>query len=70
MGFVFGAAEFRASLLEAIRDPMVIGLGTKYQILGGMDLIPRSFNTPTSAGQTNLVESVQPPALETVQLAS
>jgi len=59
IGFVFGAAEFRASLLEAVRDHMVMGSGTKYQILGGMDLLPRSFITPTSANQTNLVDSVR-----------
>ena len=59
IGFVFGAAEFRASLLEAVRDHMVIGSGTKYQILGGMDLLPRSFITPTSAKQTSLVDSVR-----------
>ncbi|HXT67541.1 MAG TPA: FAD-dependent oxidoreductase [Nitrospiraceae bacterium] len=59
IGFVFGAAEFRASLLEAVRDHMVMGSGTKYQILGGMDLLPRSFITPTSANQTSLVDSVR-----------
>jgi len=59
IGFVFGAAEFRASLLEAVRDHMVMGSGTKYQILGGMDLLPRSFINPTSAGQTSLVDSVR-----------
>lgn len=59
IGFVFGAAEFRASLLEAVRDHMVMGSGTKYQILGGMDLLPRSFITPTSAEQTSLVDSVR-----------
>ncbi|MEO7863607.1 MAG: flavin monoamine oxidase family protein [Nitrospirales bacterium] len=59
IGFVFGAAEFRASLLEAVRDRMVLGLGKKYQILGGMDLLPRSFVSSTSASQTNLVDSVR-----------
>ena len=59
IGFVFGAAEFRASLLEAVRDHMVMGSGTKYQILGGMDLLPRSFITPTSAKQTSLVDSIR-----------
>jgi monoamine oxidase len=59
IGFVFGAAEFRASLLEAVRDHMVMGSGTKYQILGGMDLLPRSFITPTSVNQTSLVDSVR-----------
>src|SRR5215813_5840230 len=59
IGFVFGSAEFRASLLEAVRDRMVIGSEKKYQILGGMDLLPRSFITPTSARQACLVDSVR-----------
>ena len=59
IGLVFGAADFHASLLEAVRDRMVIQLEKKYQILGGMDLLPRSFITPTSARQTNLVDSVR-----------
>ena len=59
IGFVFGAANFRASLLETVRDHMVIGLGTKYRILGGMDLLPRSFITLASAKQTSLVDSIR-----------
>ena len=59
IGFVFGATNFRASLLEAVRDHIVLGSGTKYRILGGMDLLPRSFITPTSATQTSLVDSVR-----------
>ncbi len=59
IGFVFGAANFRASLLETVRDHMVIGVGTKYRIRGGMDLLPRSFTTPTSANQTSLVDSIR-----------
>ena len=59
IGFVFGAANFRASLLETMRDHMVIGVGTKYRIPGGMDLLPRSFITPTSANQTSLIDSIR-----------
>jgi monoamine oxidase len=44
---------------------MVMGSGTKYQILGGMDLLPRSFISPNSARQTSLVDSVRYHARDT-----
>ena len=55
----YGAADFRASLLEFVRDHEMIKAGGKKQIAGGMDLLPSSFIDSKRAGKHDLSSRVK-----------
>jgi monoamine oxidase len=60
IGFEHGASDFRASLLEALRDHHTL-TGAKKQIIGGMDLLPKSFveGRRTLPSRINLTDDIR-----------